>query len=78
MEDVVHLSDWAAQGDIHIACTGQWTEPAWGGKAKTDTPNVFRTTEGTYYTFTTPLVTCPLCQTRVPVSSSSATKSSSL
>jgi hypothetical protein len=69
---IIHSSDYAQQPDIHIRCSGAWTEPAWGSPAETATgiEGVYKADNGDWYTFDDRpgpdfKVTCPKCQEMV-------------
>jgi hypothetical protein len=64
---IVHLCDDGGQGDIHIKCSGAWTEPKWKQKDdpdgyETGVTDVWRAQTGDLYTFEESLVTCGDCK----------------
>lgn len=66
MSQPVHLSDWAQQPDVRIACDQSWTTPAWGSEEETDTgtEGVYKADDGRLYTFDPARATCPACAVR--------------
>ena len=59
-KDIVHYSDWAGQPNIRIACTQNYTQPAWG-QSDTKIEGVYASENEGLYTFDICNVTCPKC-----------------
>jgi hypothetical protein len=55
----VHLSDWAQQPDIRIACDQSYTTPKWNQSV--DGTGVYLTEDGRRYAFEREHATCPGC-----------------
>lgn len=64
----IHLSDFASQPDIRIACDQSWTTPKWGSEESkwTGIPNVHMADDDRLYTFRVALVTCEKCISQPP------------
>lgn len=59
---IIHMCDWAQQGDIRIKCTQEYTEVGWRKQPDGLPEGVWQAENDMFYTFEDKNVSCEKCK----------------